>query len=141
ADAAPVVGDGLNQALRYIRIGDGGADIRGGVNTGTDPGFVGASTGMEVSISLAELGYTGGDLEAMAFISQGNHNRLNNQILAPVTSFPDGTVEDYRQLSSGMQFASSAYPGNQYFTISVPEPATFGLAALSVLPLLRRRQP
>jgi hypothetical protein len=141
--ADPTVTGTLDNALVNTPIGTGAAG---------DPGFAGASTGLEFSISLASLGYTdGSDVEALLFPSVGSDNRTDNQILAPFTYNPadssggyDYTYFDNNESGApGRQFTGVDYIGNQFFTVpgvsAVPEPASLGLISLAGITLLGRR--
>jgi hypothetical protein len=130
----------LNNALVTTPVGTGAPG---------DPGFVGANTGLEISIPLATLGYTPGDsINALVFPSVGKDGRTNNQILAPFTYGTDTNYYDYTYIDStnsssgsqvGRQFVDSVYPGTGFFTVSVPEPTSVALLGFAGLALLNRR--
>jgi hypothetical protein len=91
------------------------------------------TTGLELVIPLADIGYTGGSVEVLADINGGSDGYLSNQFLPglPVGTGNVGTA--------GFNFGST--PG-EYITIAVPEPSTMvlGAAGMATLLLLRRRR-
>lgn len=98
------------------------------------------TTGIELSIALADLGYTSGDILVTAFINNTDHNYASNQFLG---SLPAGTGNLGGNGSGGFTGSLSGvnlqnFAGNQYFTVAVPEPAT--LSALALLGALARRR-
>jgi hypothetical protein len=131
--AAPAsVGAVLNNTLVNTAVGSG---------SGSDPGFANASTGLEVSIPLASLGYTPGTpINVLAFPTIGSDGRTNDQILAPFTSFADSNGYDYTYIDNsnstssptGRQFVQAVYPGAGFFTVTAPVPEPTSLAALGL---------
>lgn len=95
------------------------------------------TTGIEMSIPLSQIGYTGGAIEVLADINGGGgspDNYLANQFLP---GLPVGTGN----LGPG-GFNFSATPG-EFFTVTpatVPEPSTLGLLGISALTFWRCRR-
>lgn len=114
-----------------------------GVTSSTAPNDAASvTTGMELSMSLADLGYTSGNINVSAFINNGDHNYLSNQVLG---SLPSGTgnlggdgAGNFTGNASGINFNNFA--GNQFFTVSVPEPGSIGLISLVGLALVSKRR-
>ena len=111
------------------------AGVNGITGTAANPAAANAvNTGLELSIPLAVLGWSGGSINVLADINGGGDGYLSNQFLSglPVGSGNLGTTT--------FNFASAS---DEYFTVSVPEPSTlavFGLSGLMTSLLIRRRK-
>lgn len=88
-------------------------------------------TGVEVSIALSDLGYTGGLIQINGFINGSGQDFLANQVMGTLPA-GTGNLGDPRNVN----FASIA--GNQF--VVVPEPTTIGAIAGVTLAALRRRK-
>ena len=108
----------------------------------SDPALV--STGVEIAISLDEIGYDGsGMLRLAGFINGGSHDYVSNQIIggAPagtgslgndmMGNFIDGSL-------AGIDFNNLA--GDQFVTLKVPAPGSLALLGLGGLAAARRRR-
>ena len=96
-------------------------------------------TGFEFSIPLSEIGYTSGPIKLTAFINNGGHDFLANQV--------SGTGILTGNLGSLMPFFETEFAGEQFVTIpaaatsaaaSIPEPASAVLAVACAFATLWR---
>lgn len=136
-------GSALTQNLQFA-INDNNA---GGVTGGTGPADQAAAaavtTGMEFSIALADLGSPadGEVIKIAAMINNGDHNYLSNQFLGGLPGGQGNLGGDgnggFTGTLSGVNLNN--FEGLQFFTITVPEPASIALLGLAGVALLRRR--
>jgi hypothetical protein len=122
--------NGINYGLNNLNA----AGVNGNTGTAANPSAADAvTTGLEMSIPLADLGNPAGPVNVLADINGGGDGYLSNQLLPglPVSSGNLGAPP----------FNFSGTPG-EYFTVpaSVPEPSTLALGSLSGLVLLAVRR-
>lgn len=102
-----------------------------------------ATTGFEIGLNLTDLGYVAGSpINVAAFITQGSGTSMTNQVLGPN---PGDVGDAYSQYNFDFTAAQGPgghnAPGNQYFTVPAPEPATLSVMMVGggLLTLRRRR--
>jgi hypothetical protein len=123
-------------------------DLRLGINNSNTAGVTGDApytspttgnpgdvvTGIEFSIPLSEIGYTNGTIKLIAFVNNGGHDFLANQV--------SGVGILTGNLGSLMPDFELEFPGAQFVTIpsaaavaaaSVPEPTSVALLAVALL--------
>lgn len=102
------------------------------------------TTGLEFSVALADIGNPGiGDvIKIHAAYGNGDNNFHSNQILGGVAG-PQGNLGgdgsgNFTGNLSGIDFDSIV--GDQFFSITVPEPASLAILGLGGIAALRRRR-
>lgn len=105
----------------------------------SDPALV--TTGLEIEIDLAALGYTGGAINIAGWVNGSGNDFMSNQVIG---GLPDGTGNlggdgngNFTGNLAGIDFNNFA--GNQFVTI-VPAPGTVALLGLGGFVAARRRR-
>lgn len=127
-------GTGVNGTPIAIAYnGSNTAGVTGGTEAADQDAARAVTTGLELSIALADLGYVPGD-SINVMIGQNNqgHNFWSNQFLGGLPA-PQGNL-------GGSTLDMNNFAGEQFFTVVVPEPASVGLLAVASLAILRRRR-
>ncbi|QDT73879.1 PEP-CTERM sorting domain-containing protein [Lacipirellula limnantheis] len=115
--------------------------VGGGSGAADETAAAAVTTGLELSISLADLGYVGGPLHVMVGQNGDGHHYWSNQFLGGLPA-PQGNLggDGNGNFTGEGAIDFKLFAGNQYFTVVVPEPATLGLGALGCVGLLALRR-
>jgi hypothetical protein len=90
------------------------------------------TTGLEISIALADLDYVGGPIRVMAGINNQGHNYWSNQFLGGLPAPQDVLGSDEQGGFTGEgAIDMTHFRGEQFFTV-VPEPSSFAILALGL---------
>lgn len=163
-------GNSYEQYIDGALAGDAGGFLGGGASTGTTSVMLGAAnvifgmnnsntggvgafgnpndsdpamvtTGLELAIDLAALGYSGGAVRIAGWVNGQGNDFLSNQVIG---GLPDGTGNlggdgsgGFTGNVAGINFANIA--GDQFVTIT-PAPGAFALLGLGGLVAGRRRR-
>ncbi len=95
------------------------------------------TTGLEIGIDLAEIGYTSGPIRVMLLQNNGGHDFLSNQSLGGLPAGTGNLGSDF-YATPVSQVDFNNFDGDQFFL--VPEPAGLVLLGLSGLLFWRRRR-
>lgn len=126
-------GTGLNaQPIEVAFDNSNLAGVAGGSAAANQNDALAVQTGIELSIALTDLGYTGGDIKVCAFVNGSNHDYVSNQFLGPLAP-PQGNLGgDGNGNFTGTigQLNLNNFAGQQFFSCAgqpVPaERATWG---------------
>jgi hypothetical protein len=137
-------GSSLTQDLLFGFNNNNVLGVIGGTGAADQMAAAAVMTGMEFSISLADLGspIDGTEIRISAMIGNGDHNYLSNQVLgglpAPQGNLGGDGAGGFTGTLSGVNFNN--FGGNQYFSIIVPAPSAAAVLGLGGLLLARRRR-
>jgi hypothetical protein len=133
-------GTGVNaEAIGVAYNNSNTAGVTAG-NGAADPTAAAAvTTGLEISIALADLGYTTGDIRIMVGQNNQDHNYWSNQFLAGLPA-PQGNLggDENGGFTGEGAIDMTHFAGDQFFIVPVPEPTSFALVGLALVPLARR---
>jgi hypothetical protein len=134
-------GTGVNASpilVAYDNSNTGG--VAGGAAAADQSAAAAVTTGVELAISLSDLGYTGGPINIMAGVNNQNHNYWANQFLGGLPA-PQGNLggDGAGNFTGEGAIDFNLFAGNQFFTV-VPEPSSMALIGLSMLGLAMRRR-
>lgn len=141
-------GTGVNGSpIDVAYDGSNVAGVAGGTGPAIQADALAVNTGLELGISLADIGYVGGPLRVMVGQNGDGHHFWSNQFLG---GLPTGLMNEggpnqgtgtgnlggdgFGNFTGTAPIDFSALAGNQFFTI-VPEPASLALAGLALVGL------
>ncbi|MEM1329595.1 MAG: PEP-CTERM sorting domain-containing protein [Planctomycetota bacterium] len=105
-----------------------------------DSSPAGVMTGVEIAISLAEIGYTGGEFKIAGFINGSDHNFVSNQVIgglaAGTANLGGDGAGNFNGTVAGIDF--NQFDGNQF--VVIPAPGSVALLGLGGLAAARRRR-
>ncbi len=126
-EGAGVTGVGVHAQPIHVAYNNSNvAGVVGGSGPANALAALAVETGLELSIALSDLGYTGGEIRVCAFINNQGHNYASNQFLGPVPP-PQGNMgADGTGVFTGViSFNLANFAGDQFFSCGEPSvPAT-----------------
>ena len=141
-EGAGTTGTGANsQAIGVAYNNANTAGVGGATGSPADQTAAQAvTTGLELSIALADIGSPVGPINIAVFQNNSEHNYLSNQSLAGLPAGTNNLGGDgaggFTGTLAGINFNNFA--GSQFFTVPIPEPVAVGLLPLLGAAIARR---
>ncbi len=121
-EGAGTTGIGVN--AQPIEVGfnnSNAAGVAGGDGAADQVAALAVRTGLELSIALTDLGFTGGDISVCAFVNNADHNYASNQFLGPLSPPQMNLGGDGAGTFTGViNFDLTNFAGDQFFTCTGP---------------------
>ncbi len=117
------------------------AGVTGGDGPADQAAAAAVQTGLELSISLADLGSPSGAIKVLAFQNGGNHDYASNQFLGSLVPSQSNLGGDGNgnYIGGAVNFDLNNFAGDQYFVcnaLGVPTVSQWGVAVLSLMLLV-----
>jgi hypothetical protein len=144
-----MTGTGVNGTPISVGYNDNNlAGVLGGTDPANQAAALAVTTGFEMAISLADIGYAGGPINIMVGVNNGDHNFWSNQFLGGLPTgmmngIPMGTGNLGGDGEGGFTGEGAidfnTIAGNQYFTL-VPAPGALALLLIGAVRSRRSRR-
>jgi hypothetical protein len=134
-------GTGVNASPIVVGYdGSNTGGVTGGSGAADQSAAEAVTTGLELSIDLADLGYVGGPIHVMVGQNNQDHNFWSNQFLGGLPA-PQGNLggDGNGGFTGEGAIDFNLFAGNQFFTI-IHEPSTCILAGVALLAGVMRRK-
>ena len=136
---AGTTGTGVNGSpISVAYDGSNIAGVAGGIGPADQEAARAVTTGLELSIALADLGYIGGPLNIMLGQNGDGHHYWSNQFLGSLQP-PQGNLggDEMGTFTGEGAINLQNFAGDQFFTI--PEPSSGATLAVALLTCFKRR--
>lgn len=133
-------GTGVNASpIDVAYNGSNAGGVTGGSGPADQMAALAVTTGLELSIDLADLGSPAGEFRVLAFVNNQDHNYASNQFLGGLMA-PQGNLgsDGSGNFTGVANFNLNNFAGDQWFV--VPAPGAAALAGAAGLLSLRRRR-
>lgn len=118
-EGSGATGTGLNGSPILVGYDDGNtAGVAGGTAAANQAAALAVTTGLELSISLSDIGNPTGAIKVLAFVNGSNHDYASNQFLGPLTP-PQGNLgsDGTGTFSYPEDFDLNEFTGLQFFLV------------------------
>jgi hypothetical protein len=130
-------GTGVNASVIEVGYNNSNLSGIGGGNAAANQAAATAvTTGLELGITLGDLGYAGGPIRVMVGLNNIDHNYWSNQFLAGLPA-PQGNLgsDELGGFTGEGAIDMTHFAGNQFFTV-VPEPSSLAMIGIGILGLM-----